>query len=60
MFDFVLFFLIFLPLMDIIRQMRSINQVKKVVITGLVTAAIGSYFVYTTVLAGKLTLFVSF
>jgi len=53
MFDFVLFFLIFLPVMDIIRQLSSLDQVKKLLITGLVTSLIGSYFVYTSVLAGK-------
>jgi len=53
MFDFVLFFLIFLPLMDVIRQVSSLGYVKKLLITGLVTSLIGSYFVYASILAGK-------
>ena len=57
MFDFVMFFLVFLPLMDLIRQMRSLDKVKKLLITGLVTGLIGSYFVYASILAGKCTWF---
>ena len=53
MFDFVLFFLIFLPAMDLIRQFSSIGQVNKFLITTAITALTGSYFIYASVLAGK-------
>ena len=53
MFDFVLFFLIFLPVMDGIRQIRSVGKVQKFMIQGIVTSAVGTYFVYTTILAEK-------
>ena len=58
MFDFIVFFLIFLPLMDVIRHMRSAKTVTKVLMTGIITSIVGSYFVYTSVLAGKLENFV--
>jgi len=53
MFDFVVFFLIFLPLMDVIRHMRSASTVTKVLLTGSITSLVGSYFVYTSILAEK-------
>ena len=53
MFDLVLFFLIFLPVMDGIRQLRGVGKVKKLLITGTLTSLCGSYFVYTSILAGK-------
>ena len=53
MFDFVLFFLVFLPAMDGIRNLRGFSQVQKLVITGVLTSLCGSYFVYTSILAGK-------
>ena len=53
MFDFIVFFLIFIPLMDIIRHMRTTSMVVKVLITAVITSVIGSYFVYTSILAGK-------
>ena len=54
MFDFIVFFLIFLPLMDVIRHMRSSSTITKVLLTGTITSLVGSYFIYTSVLAGKL------
>ena len=53
MFDFIVFFLIFLPLMDIIRHMRTSTMTSKVFLTVIITSIVGSYFVYTSVLAGK-------
>ena len=53
MFDFIVFFLMFLPIMDCIRQLRGLNKVAKLVVTGAVTSFVGSYFIYTSVLAGK-------
>ena len=53
MLDFVFFFLVFLPVMDGIRQLRGFGSVPKLLVTGVVTTLIGSYFVYTSILAGK-------
>ena len=53
MFDFALFFLVFLPLMDGIRQLRKMQKVKKLLLTGIVTSFIGTYFIYQSILAGK-------
>ena len=53
MFDFIVFFLMFIPLMDIIRHMRTSTMVTKVLLTGMITSFIGSYFVYTSILAEK-------
>mmetsp|Transcript_31276 Transcript_31276/g.36697 ORF Transcript_31276/g.36697 Transcript_31276/m.36697 type:complete len:217 (-) Transcript_31276:577-1227(-) len=53
MFDFILFFLIFLPLMDVARQYRKISKAQRILITGAVTSLCGSYFVYTSILAEK-------
>jgi len=52
MFEFLLFFLILLPVTNFIRQ-SNIGKVEKLLITGLVTSSIGFLFVYTSVLASK-------
>ena len=43
----------FLPVMDAIRQFTGLGVVKRVLLSGSVTALCGSYFVYTSILAGK-------
>lgn len=53
MFDFILFFLVFLPVMDGLRSIRKVNQVTKLIVTVAVTSLTGSYFVYTSILAEK-------
>lgn len=53
MFDFILFFLVFLPLMDVVRQYRKIGQMQRFLATGAITSLCASYFVYTSILAGK-------
>ena len=53
MFDFILFFLIFLPIMDVARQQRKLSAFQRVLVTAAVTSLCGSYFVYTSILAGK-------
>ena len=53
MLDFVLFFLIFIPSLDAFRAMRGMQQTKKLMLSGLVTSLIGSYFMYNGILLGK-------
>jgi len=53
MFDFALFFLLFVPLNDLLRQFESIGYVKRVIATFALTTMCGSYFVYESILAGK-------
>ena len=53
MIDFVLFFLIFLPSLDAFRAMRGMDQSKKLMLSGMVTSLIGSYFLYNGILVGK-------
>lgn len=53
MFDFVFFFLVFLPAMDVIRQLTGLSWIKKFAFTVTVTGLCGTYFVYTSILAGK-------
>jgi len=53
MFDFILFFLVFLPIMDAARQFRKIGQVQRMIIITAGTSLCGSYFVYTSILAEK-------
>ena len=57
MFDFILFFLVFLPIMDGLRQIRKLNHVTKLLLTAAVTSLTGSYFGYTSILAEKPTNF---
>ena len=52
MFDFIVYFLVFIPLMDIIRHMRT-SSLHKIMLTAIITSLVGSYYVYTTILAGK-------
>ena len=53
MLDFIVFFLMFIPMMDIVRHMRTSTMLTRILLTVCITSLFGSYFVYTSILAGK-------
>ena len=53
MLDFIVFFLMFIPMMDIVRHMRSSTMLTRILLTVCITSLFGSYFVYTSILAEK-------